>query len=520
MTAAAPGTVEALLARIAARGGSELPAVAKTMGEVTAALRSPLTSAQDIANLILKDVSLTNTMLRVVNSAFYRPAAGPRISTISRAVVTLGIEAVTSLLMGIRVFEHFNGRKGIAALKKSTVHALLTSVHARELARAVGAPVEESFVAGMLHDLGMLLVAFHLPEEMAQIEQLVAKERLTPDAASVRVLGASLRQLGLGVAEQFALPLSVREGIQGWQEGAPAGPSRIGPVVAFASDLSAALAIVEPKARAEQVAKLRARYARVCPISDKALEQVLKVSETRLDDLMVALRVTRQDLEKYAPALFPHDGRRRSRPGLPALPGQPARGALPSQQEGRPVPRTPQSLPGAEGAEAAHPGPARPEAELVRELEDISIALTSDVPVDDVLTMILETLCRAVPATSAALTLVSPAGDALQGKLAMGERAELLRTTLRISLLDSESPVAEAARDQVELVVEKAEGDGRLSSLGIPVPASLAFLPIVIKGILSGALFVERTSGRAFGARDLGPLRLLRNQASMALRQR
>ena len=135
--------------------------------------------------------------------------------------------------------------------------------------------IEEAFVAGMLHDLGMMLVAFHLPDEMAAIEALLQKEKLSPETASARVLGASFKQLGLGVADAYSMPLPVREGISGWQEGAPVGQSKIGPIVAFASDLSAALAIVDPKARAEQVARLRTRYGKVCPRGDKALEQLL-----------------------------------------------------------------------------------------------------------------------------------------------------------------------------------------------------------------------------------------------------
>jgi HD-like signal output (HDOD) protein len=453
-------------------------------------------------------------MLRVVNSAFYRPAAGPRISTISRAVVTLGLESVSNLLMSIRVFEHFNGRKGIEGLKKSTVHALLTSVHARELARATGGVnSEEAFVAGMLHDLGMMLVAFHLPDEMATIEALLLKERLTPDAASLRVLGASFRQLGLGVADTYHLPQSVREGITGWTEGSPVGPSKIGALVSFGSDLSAALAIVDPKARAEQVAKLRARYAKVLPLGDKALEQVLKQSEARLEDLMSALRVTRKDLERYAPALFPHDARRKSRPGILAITAQPPPAGNQTARETaapRPEPQVP------------HPEQrrGRADAELVRELEDISFALTTDVALEDVLSMILETVCRALPADGALLASIPAASDALTVRLALGERASLLRSAFRVSLLAASDPVSEAARDQLDLLVPSAKDDGRLSeaSLGLPLPASLVFLPVVVRGALVGALYVERL-GAPFGAVDLGPLRLLRNQAAMALRQ-
>jgi GAF domain-containing protein len=89
-----------------------------------------------------------------------------------------------------------------------------------------------------------------------------------------------------------------------------------------------------------------------------------------------------------------------------------------------------------------------------------------------------------------------------------------------VTLLAATDPLSEAARDQVEVVVPSVKDDARLSvaSLGLPLPASLVFLPVVIRGTLVGALYVERLAGLPFTAADLGPLRLLRNQASMALR--
>jgi HD-like signal output (HDOD) protein len=487
---------ERLLQRISARGAGSLPAVARTMGEVTGALRSNRSSAQDIANLILKDVSLTNTLLRVVNSAFYRTAAGQRISTISRAVVTLGLEAVSNLLMSVRVFEHFNDRKGIEALKKNTVHALLTSIHARELARAVGGVnIEEAFVAGMLHNLGHLLVAFHLPEEMAAVEALIAREHMAPEVASGRVLGATFRDLGLGVAEAWNLPPGLRAGIAGWVETGSPGQSRMGAIVAFAADLSSALTIVDPKHRAAEVARLRIRYARHVPLGERAIELVLKQSEARLDDLMGALRVTRKDLERYAPALFPFHGRRKSRPTIQAI------AALPAAPE--------------------VPPPARVEIDLVRALEDISFALASDVATEDVLTMILETLCRGLSLDSALLARISPEGESLVGWLALGERATALKAAFRVSLVDLVDPLSAAVRDQVELVISNAGMDERLEARfqGGARPGALAFLPVVVRGILVGGLYVERDAGGPIVDGELGQLRLLRNQVVMALRQ-
>jgi GAF domain-containing protein len=211
---------------------------------------------------------------------------------------------------------------------------------------------------------------------------------------------------------------------------------------------------------------------------------------------MGALRVTRKDLEKYAPALFPFHGRRKSRPTIQAM------SALPAAPEA--------------------PQPAAPlETDLMRALEDISFALASDVATEDVLTMILETICRGLSLDSALLARISPEGESLVGWLALGERAAQLKAGFRVSLVDLFDPLSAAVRDQVELVVANVGLDQRLDARfqGRSLPGSLAFLPVVVRGVLVGCLYVEREAGRPIGDAEVGHLRLLRNQLVMALRQ-
>src|SRR5690242_5250862 len=91
-----------ILDRVSQQG--PFPAISKFVTEVVTTLRAPGASTQKIAALILKDFALTNAVLKVVNSAYYRSGTDRAISTISRAIMVLGVDSVASIATGLCLF--------------------------------------------------------------------------------------------------------------------------------------------------------------------------------------------------------------------------------------------------------------------------------------------------------------------------------------------------------------------------------------------------------------------------------
>jgi len=110
----------------------------------------------EIARIIDGDIALTSKLIQVVNSAFF--AQGAQITTVQRALTVLGTEVVRGLLLGIEVFRAFEGDAGaVERLEALRMH----SKRVAHIARAIAPQplAADAFAAGMLHDIGELVLA-------------------------------------------------------------------------------------------------------------------------------------------------------------------------------------------------------------------------------------------------------------------------------------------------------------------------------------------------------------------------
>jgi len=135
----------------------EMPAFASTTQLISHAAAGDDRSATELAELILQDVSMTTRVLRMANSIVYNPGRNA-ISTVSRAIVVLGFEAVGSICMSIKVIDAM--REGTYG--EEVLHQLAQAFHAAAQARALAErrrdkSPEEVFIATLLHHLGHMV---------------------------------------------------------------------------------------------------------------------------------------------------------------------------------------------------------------------------------------------------------------------------------------------------------------------------------------------------------------------------
>jgi HD-like signal output (HDOD) protein len=150
----------------------ELASLPQVLAEVIRVADKEDSSAGDIGQVILKDPALSARILRVVNSPFYGPVRG--ISTINQAVVTLGIRAVKALALSTSLYRLFETDKPIVDRVRFWRHSLEVAIGCREIARACSyRPEEEAFVAGLMHDIGLLILESNFGEQFQSIWKLV-----------------------------------------------------------------------------------------------------------------------------------------------------------------------------------------------------------------------------------------------------------------------------------------------------------------------------------------------------------
>lgn len=170
--------------------------------------------AEKLAEIILRDQSLTGKILSLVNSSSYGQFGG-EIKTISRAVVILGLSQIKSMSISIMIFEKLNNGPMAETMKSNTCQSFLSAVFAKKLANNLSSiGTEEAFLASMFHNLGKQITIYFLPDEYNEILNLVIEKGIEEDKASKRILGTNFASIGRFIASEWQLPQNIIQGIQ------------------------------------------------------------------------------------------------------------------------------------------------------------------------------------------------------------------------------------------------------------------------------------------------------------------
>lgn len=152
-----------LVATVSAVGS--LPVLPEAYNRITNALRDPQRSLREIGELVEADVSLSAKLLQLVNSAFF--GAPRQVSTPADAAVLLGMEVLSALVLGSKLFEAGAGDAELDAhLRRLWQQSVTSAGLARRIAIDLGCDMrsaDQSFVAGLLHDIGELVLLGHQP---------------------------------------------------------------------------------------------------------------------------------------------------------------------------------------------------------------------------------------------------------------------------------------------------------------------------------------------------------------------
>ncbi|MBF0539710.1 MAG: HDOD domain-containing protein [Nitrospirae bacterium] len=184
----------------------EFPTMGRTVALVNTQTNSnSKASVDELTNTILEDISLTNKLLRLVNSASYaRYHAGGKINTISRAIYILGFGHVREVALSLTLFETIKDNSLALELRESVLMSLLSGVIAKRMGVRLGVKeLEEAFICSMFHGLGKLLTVFYLPDEHKQIIELAGTSKTTENEAALAVLNARYDSIGMVIAKAW-----------------------------------------------------------------------------------------------------------------------------------------------------------------------------------------------------------------------------------------------------------------------------------------------------------------------------
>lgn len=209
------GRLEQLLVRL--RADADFPALSAQVLRVQALAGDERENLHRLAEEILKDVALTQKLLRLVNAAPYVAHRGG-VATVSRALSLLGMSAVRGIASSLVLLERWENRAQARRLRETYARSLLAAQLAADL-YGQGAEREEVFLAALFQGLGRMLTECFFPEEAQRIRAESQGDPVREQAAVLRHLGASYDELALAVAREWGLPEALRRTME-----RPAGP--------------------------------------------------------------------------------------------------------------------------------------------------------------------------------------------------------------------------------------------------------------------------------------------------------
>jgi putative nucleotidyltransferase with HDIG domain len=185
----------------------KLYSLPQTLAEVIRVVSDDNSSADDLAGVLMKDPALTTKVLRVVNSPFY--GVGRQIGTVSQAVVTLGMRQVTALALSTSIYGMTEKWQSQFDRMRFWRHSLEVAIAARSIGEKIGVKnLEEIFVAGLLHDIGLLVIEQSFPDQFAKVWKQSLRRGGLADLEE-EAWGTNHARVGQFMLEQWQLPESI-----------------------------------------------------------------------------------------------------------------------------------------------------------------------------------------------------------------------------------------------------------------------------------------------------------------------
>jgi len=526
----APGnaTLEFLLRHM--RHKSDFPALSTAIGAINRLAASEKESLGTLSSAILKDFALTNKILRVVNSAHYRSAAGGSISTVSRAIVVLGFNTIRSIAVSLILFEHLQNKGHAAQLKEEFVRANLCGLLARDMAgQCLGRDAEEAFICALFHNLGRLLTQYYFPEEAQAVQDLMAGDRLGEDAAAARVLGISFQDLGVGIARHWGFPETLIHSMRRLPAGRLPAPAtredRLRLMAGLASEAGDFIEHCPPERRARELSRLVARFNEPAGVTERQFQAALERTKREVGEFSKVVRIDLKQT-RIGRKLLDMAAEGAPEPLVPAaeatlaaaatLPGTPPEGlAADAGGEDR-APPEPSAAQAAEEAQAV----------LAAGIQDISDSLVDGFLLDDLLRIVLETMYRAMGFQRVLLCLRDGRTHTMNARIGLGADADEMVKRFRFRIGTPGDVFNLALSKGVDiLIADTAEARiaGTIPEWYRKAPAAPTFIvfPLLMKGVPVGMIYADRAAAGTIapGEKELALLRTLRNQAVLAIRQ-
>ena len=461
--------------RTALSRNGDFPASAKIVTELRMLTSDPQTTANQIAEVILREPSLGVRVLHLVNSSFYKRSKP--ITTISQAIVQIGMKPLAEMCAGLVLLQKFvpEARKGSAfanCLRKTILTSLITSSLAQHSTtetqgkNAASKSAESGYLAGTLAEMGVLLMAYYFPQVYENAVKRAEQKGLDVSDAIQQIVGLSTFQLSCEVISTLNLPqyyadiVSAADNISSGKDptntALPADVLDSGRYLGAALNISESISTNQPP---EKIVEALARAQSTYNIKADTLQTLINQLPQQLEDHCSALQVSLPELSQDLVTIV-------------------VEGAQPAPAR-------------AHASEPATPSLGAQQTAFDEYVNDIKLALSNNEPTASIVTSVMEVCAYCLKFDRVILLLAGPGRRNLVGRMMLGQVPGVDPTKVSRAVDESDSPYAPDVKAFLS-GIPVFQGDPVFDG-GWPIAA----IPIGSGKKAVGVVYAERVGGEA-----------------------
>jgi putative nucleotidyltransferase with HDIG domain len=197
----------------ALRRVTDVPTLPSTVLQVLQLLEFTDCSVSDLGKVISQDPPMAAKILKIANSSFY--GFRETIGTINQAITILGIATLKNALLSMSIVDLFGTSTTSLDLPGIWTHSIATAAGAKLLAQRIRFPnAEKAFTAGLLHDLGKIIIAKYLPDGALEVRSIAMSQKIKFESAELHILGATHADVGAWLLHRWKLPSPIVDAVR------------------------------------------------------------------------------------------------------------------------------------------------------------------------------------------------------------------------------------------------------------------------------------------------------------------
>ena len=188
---------------------SDISSIKSSLSAIVRVINDPRSTVKELKEVILLDPPLAAKVLKTANSAYYSRSFTRVFTDIEQAIIWMGSEIIKELALGQKVCEVFDRDEKIETYSRRSLwkHSIAVAMMAKMIYRKeFGMKGENAYVAGLLHDIGIIAEDQFLPEAFKTILRLSTDQNVNMCRAEVQILGYDHTEVGEAILASWGLP--------------------------------------------------------------------------------------------------------------------------------------------------------------------------------------------------------------------------------------------------------------------------------------------------------------------------